>query len=120
MSRTYRNNPSVKFEYESGVAFHVQRGPFLWAYSHWHLLSKGGWNEAKRVLSKEDYAELRKLRGDKFTGYFANGGVPHWYRNELEKQLRHHTKRELHRFMRNSEYEVMAMEEPSGDEWYYW
>lgn len=74
----------------------------------------------KRILSKEDYAEQRKLRGDKFTGYCQNAGVPWWYRNELEKKHRWHTRRELHRYMRNPEYEPMVCEDPSGDEWWYW
>ena len=120
MSRTYRSNPRVKFEYESGVTFEIIRGSYLFTFSHWQQIRKGGWKEAKRLLPKEDYADLRKLRGDAFTKDCRNSGVAWWYRNELEKQHRWHTRRELHRFMRNPEYEPVVYDEPSGDEWWYW
>lgn len=120
MSRTYRSNPRAKFEYVSGATIDVARGPYLFTFPLFQRLSKGGWKEAKRLLSKEEYAEQRKLRGDKFTGYYQNAGVDWWYRNELEKKHRHHTRRELHRYFRNPDYEPMVCEEPSGDEWWYW
>ena len=122
MSRTYRSNPTVKNEYEYGQAGLI----YYWYMSRNIVIprigrvSKGGWKEAKRVLSKEDYARLRSLRGDKFTGYFENGGVPWWYRHEMEKQHRWDTKRKLHRFMREVDYEPIVYDEPPGVEFYYW
>jgi hypothetical protein len=123
MSRTYRSNPRVKqTEYEYGEAGLIY---YWWKNSNIVIprtgrISKGGWKEAKRVLHKEEYARQRSLRGDKFTGYFENGGVPWWYRHEMEKQHRWETKRQLHLFMRDSEHEPMVHEEPSGVEYYYW
>lgn len=119
MSRTYRSNPAAKNEYSIDVVFEYEDGWYM-STIYFHRFSKGGWREAKRLLTKEEYAEQRKLRSDKFTKPYQNAGVPWWFRHELEKQHRWHTRRELHRYMRNSEYEPMVCEEPSGDEWWYW
>lgn len=120
MSRTYRSNPAANITYDYDVAFEINNEWYTYTWPLRGRLSKGGWKEAKRRLTKEEYAEQRKLRGDKMTKSYWAGGVPWWFRNELEKQHRQHTARELHRFMRNSEYEPMVCEEPSGDEWWYW
>ena len=125
MSRTYRSNPTAKRQYPIDKLI-IDKGflPIIGEYTMtktvWKYLSKGGWKEAKRLLSKEEYAHQRTLRGDKFTHYLGNGGVVWWYRNAIEKHHRFHTKRELHRFMRNPEYETMVCEKPSGDQYYYW
>jgi hypothetical protein len=86
----------------------------------WIPLAHGGWAEAKRQLSKVGYAKLRKKRGDCMTKDFLRAGVPRWYRRDFEKELRHHNTRELHRYMRNPDYEVMAHANPSTDAGWYW
>jgi hypothetical protein len=119
VSRTYRSNPTAKRRYNVSVAFHNgEYVPLPWGEDK--FLSKGGWKEAKRLLSKEDYAYHRILRGDKLTHYLGNGGVVWWYRNAIEKRHRFHTRREIHRYMRNPDYEVMTCERPDGAEYYYW
>lgn len=125
MSRTYRSNPSAKRQYPIGCEivsrdFHPRLGEIIISRTVWQSLSKGGWKEAKRVLTKEEYAHQRTLRGDKLTHYLGNGGVVWWFRNKLEKQHRSHTKMELLRFMNNSDYEPMVSKDPSGDQYYYW
>lgn len=124
MSRTYRSNPRAKFEYEVGRFFicnvTTSSGIYSMTRPVMKPLSKGGWKEAKRLLSKEDYAHQRTLRGDKLTNYFPAQSVPHWYRNEIEKQYRQHAIRELRRFFANPDYEVMVNEKPEGTEYYYW
>lgn len=125
MSRTYRSNPSTKRRYPVGreiisVEQHPEIGEITITRTVWVSLSKGGWKEAKRVLSKEEYAHQRTLCGDKLTHYLGNGGVVWWYRNAIEKQHRAHTKRELYRFTRNPEHEPMVSEGPNGCEYYYW
>lgn len=124
MSRTYRSNPSAKREYEIGRMvyglYNTAIGEYYFSKPINKLLSKGGWPEAKRLLSKEDYAYQRTLMGDKLTHYLGNGGVARWYRNTIEKHHRYHTKRELQRYLNNEDYEPMVCENPSGDQYYYW
>lgn len=125
MSRTYRSNPTAKREYEIGRMFLGQQyiegiGYFCISKPINKLLSKGGWPEAKRLLSKEDYAHQRTLMGDKFTHYLGNGSVARQHRNTVEKHHRYHTKCELQRYMHNEDYEPMVCENPWGDQYYYW
>lgn len=111
MSRTTRSNPVDKRDH---IVYYIgdERCYFR--------LNDGGWKEAKKILPKKDYAKARSNLGDRFSRRSCNGGVPWWFRHELEKKHRWHTKRELHRLNRNTEYEPMVNESPSGDEWYYW
>ncbi|BAW19095.1 hypothetical protein [Ralstonia phage RP31] len=118
MSRTYRQNPSQPLDYRIDVRYDY--GDWYFDEMYWIPLTAGGWREAKRQLSKTDYADLRKKLGDCFTKEYRRAGIPKWYRREYEKEHRHHTARELHRYTRNPDYEVMAKVRPDGAGYWYW
>lgn len=125
MSRTFRNNPKQHSGWSSNNSYwvdciDVRVDPKYIIRTEVKYVSQGGWREAKRILSQVDYANLRKLRGDCFTGYIQNASVPHWYRRELERQYRQHSSLEIHRYWRSDEYETNINEKPGSVDRYDW
>lgn len=118
MSRTYRQNPKHPLDYR--IDFRYDDTDRYYESCLWIPVAIGGWREAKRRATQEDYAKLRKKRGDCFTKDYRCAGVPHWFRREIEKQHRIHTKRELIRYKRNPDYEVMIRAYPDSVDWWYW
>lgn len=106
MTRTYRNHQTddcfylVRQHNDEGIA----------------ISYKGGWKEAKTLLTKEDYAKARRQRGDTITRNLNFSGIPHWLRNKTEKTYRHLTKIQLRQYDDNS----LINRKPECLDWYYW
>lgn len=108
MSRTYRNHP---------------KGPFYRTHLNNEFdepVTIRNWKEAKELLTKEAYGKARSRRGDSLTHEFACSSVPHWFRNETEKQYRQATKVELLRYQRLEDYELRLHDKPDSVEWWFW
>jgi hypothetical protein len=116
MSRTYRSNASRTLEYCIDNSRPVEGG-YLWDL-HWIPVASGGWKAAKEMLSKVEYAKLRKKRGDCLTKEFLHASVPWSYRNTAERTYRQQVSKELRRYTRNADYEVQVYEKP-GDARYW-
>lgn len=86
----------------------------------WHRIkTPKAWAHAYSILSKEEYGDLRKQRGDVVTKFYLNGSIKKDYRRRAEKKLRAFNKRELQRFKSNAEHEPMIYGKSRSDE-YYW
>lgn len=107
MSRTYRRRkPDAHTNLEYFVSDFVRLGDsYTW----------------RRVLFEKDSKEyakgLAKFHSDAGTWSFKEPG-PSWFRNlYTERPLRRYNRRELHKFMKNSDYESMIEEKGKLEYW---
>lgn len=108
MSRTKRNGPEAHHHIFSNRYYSYELTYIDNVYSKWKYqsLDKGGWNEARRVLPMDEYNYLRKQQGDCFSKRMKHLSTPKHYRKKVEKCNRKFSNKEIHRYMRDSEYEV--------------
>lgn len=108
MSRTKRNSPKAHHNTFSSGRYCYELTHLDNCYGKWvyQSLDKGGWKEAKRLLSDGDYNYLRKQQGDCFSKRMKHLSTPKHYRKQVEKCNRRFGNKEIHQFMLNSEYEV--------------
>lgn len=114
MSRTKRNSPKAHHNTFSNQRYHVEQLLFashdtarkFYLKGHTLQLSQGGWKEAKRLLSKEDYSQLRKKQFDCFSKYVKMFTTPKYYRQKVEKNTRRFSDKEIKQYLKDSEYDV--------------
>lgn len=80
---------------------------------------KYGWKHSRVMLTQEDYAKARVLRGDAITKKLSCGGIPFWLRNRAEKTHRQTVKQQLLLSLEALEEAVMV-NKPDSLDWYYW
>lgn len=122
MSRTYREN-----HYRHGNRICVETisiredADYIYMFADWtwqHVL-KHGWRHAKDTLPTDEYKDARRRRGDCVTKDYLSGSLPRFVKKRSTKVVRQRWKGEKHKFLNNSEHEVMVVENLRFD-FNYW
>lgn len=122
MSRTYREN-----HYRHGNQICVETisiredADYTYTFVDWtwqHVL-KHGWQHAKDTLPTDEYKDARRRRGDCITKDHLCGSLPRFVKKRSTKVVRQRWKGEKHKFLNNSEHEVMVVENLRFD-FNYW
>ena len=122
MSRTYRENYHVRGNRICVETITVSDdGDYYRTHIHWKWQSvhKHGWRHAKDTLPTDEYKDARRLRGDCITKDHLCGSLPRFVKKRSTKVVRQRWKGEKHKFLNNSEHEVMVVENLRFD-FNYW
>lgn len=78
----------------------------------------GYYNPTYRKMTEREIVEyeIRTHRDNKRGSYTP----PSWFNRLYERKFRRMNKRELHKYMRNEEYEPMCMSNPPDTKWDWW
>ncbi len=103
MSKTYRRKNDFGYGFSEPYEFEWVDGSLVKQYYE--------------PDSKKYKEEKSKFHRDKKR---FGGGVPRYFRNELERSFRGHTKKEVKSWIKDKNHEVMAPEFRHTAGWYYW
>lgn len=115
MSRTYRRK---NYYLENNTTWDREGKKFYGRLTEWDY-EKPLWC-ARKVFRKKTKREVWKHL--KYTQRDTHSGVnsaPAWYDHQFELRVRTHNKRELAKWIKNPDYEVMCVEKPIGANWYW-
>lgn len=122
MSRTQRNSPKDNKGFFSNTRYSYELTHLdnIWGRWVYQSVAKGGWKEAKRLLSKSEYNELRRRQGDCNSKFIKCFTVPTHYRKQTERTYRKLCNKEVKQFLHNDEYEVIIhpVQIATGWNWY--
>lgn len=112
MSRTKRNPaPRYNKRYDEERWIWKDNGAFIvghLALTRYRIRSPRDWKHAKSILTKEEYAHLRKQDSDCGLKFFLNGSLPKFYRKIAHREIRQVWQREQKKFFANPDHEVIV------------
>ena len=108
MSRTKRIGPKAHHNAFSNryYGYELKYLDNVWSRWKYQSLDKGGWNEARRVLPKDEYNHMKKMQGDCFSKRMKHLSPPKHYRKKVEKCSRQFSNKEIKHWLKNADYEI--------------
>lgn len=108
MSRTYRR-VKARYNHDNVLRVNVWSGPYRWSFTKVRMSEKSP--EGKRALAH--------YHSDAGFGDYRHACPPHWYRHFLNRRADRREEREVQRWWRDPQHEVLLPRRVREARWYW-